>query len=84
MVKNTRDYSFLLSDDAELPAPSKGSVPHKDSALYSGALPIIANLVVYLVVQGVRRTVFIVKIYSGFLVILKMHDYLYHQAASNL
>lgn len=25
MLKNTRDYSFLLSDDAELPAPSKGS-----------------------------------------------------------
>lgn len=23
MLKNTRDYSFLLSDDAELPAPSK-------------------------------------------------------------
>ncbi|XP_009630124.1 uncharacterized protein LOC107829979 isoform X2 [Nicotiana tabacum] len=37
MLKNTRDYSFLLSDDAELPAPSKGSVPHKDSALYSDA-----------------------------------------------
>ncbi|KAL8218501.1 hypothetical protein R6Q57_021874 [Mikania cordata] len=27
MLKNTRDYSFLLSDDAELPIPSKN--PHK-------------------------------------------------------
>ncbi|XP_019233515.1 PREDICTED: histone H3.v1-like isoform X2 [Nicotiana attenuata] len=33
MLKNTRDYSFLLSDDAELPAPSKG-VPHKDCPLF--------------------------------------------------
>ncbi|KAK4376854.1 hypothetical protein RND71_003150 [Anisodus tanguticus] len=31
MLKNTRDYSFLLSDDAELPAPSRGSLPHKAS-----------------------------------------------------
>ena len=23
MLKNTRDYSFLLSDDAEIPAPKK-------------------------------------------------------------
>lgn len=64
--------------------PSKGSVPHKDSAPYYGVLPIIANLVVYLVVKGVRHTVFIEKTYPGFLVMLKMHDYLYHQAASNL
>ncbi|TKY58763.1 SPT protein [Spatholobus suberectus] len=26
-LKNTRDYSFLLSDDVELPAPSKGPPP---------------------------------------------------------
>ncbi|KAG5060102.1 hypothetical protein JHK87_001131 [Glycine soja] len=26
-IKNTRDYSFLLSDDAELPAPSKAPPP---------------------------------------------------------
>ncbi|CAA3004505.1 Hypothetical predicted protein [Olea europaea subsp. europaea] len=35
MLKNTRDYSFLLSDDAEVPAPSKnplrnGSAPRSD------------------------------------------------------
>ncbi|XP_049381723.1 uncharacterized protein LOC125846362 isoform X3 [Solanum stenotomum] len=38
MLKNTRDYSFLLSDDAELPVPSKGSLPHKASVANS-ALP---------------------------------------------
>uniref|UniRef100_M1D0J5 Uncharacterized protein n=1 Tax=Solanum tuberosum TaxID=4113 RepID=M1D0J5_SOLTU len=38
MLKNTRDYSFLLSDDAELPVPSKGSLPHKTSVANS-ALP---------------------------------------------
>ncbi|XP_009781867.1 uncharacterized protein LOC107779433 [Nicotiana tabacum] len=32
MVKNTRDYSFLLSDDAELPGPSKGPLTQKVSA----------------------------------------------------
>ncbi|KAM3363333.1 protein SPT2 [Capsicum galapagoense] len=37
MLKNTRDYSFLLSDDVELPAPSKGSLPHKASAVNSAA-----------------------------------------------
>ncbi|XP_060212134.1 uncharacterized protein LOC132639721 [Lycium barbarum] len=31
MLKRTRDYSFLLSDDAELPAPSRGSLSHKAS-----------------------------------------------------
>ncbi|KAK4367898.1 hypothetical protein RND71_011690 [Anisodus tanguticus] len=35
MLKNTRDYSFLFSDDAELPAPSRGSLPHKASATTS-------------------------------------------------
>nr|XP_027078868.1 protein SPT2 homolog isoform X1 [Coffea arabica]XP_027078870.1 protein SPT2 homolog isoform X1 [Coffea arabica]XP_027078871.1 protein SPT2 homolog isoform X1 [Coffea arabica]XP_027078872.1 protein SPT2 homolog isoform X1 [Coffea arabica] len=30
MLKNTRDYSFLLADDAELPVPKK--VPHSISA----------------------------------------------------
>nr|GMD65887.1 protein spt2-like isoform X1 [Ipomoea batatas] len=32
MLKNTRDYSFLLSDDADVPAPSKASLPQKSSA----------------------------------------------------
>ncbi|KAK7360993.1 hypothetical protein VNO77_03016 [Canavalia gladiata] len=30
-LKNTRDYSFLLSDDAELPAPSKAPPPQNMS-----------------------------------------------------
>ncbi|XP_069152406.1 uncharacterized protein [Solanum lycopersicum] len=37
MVKNTRDYSFLLSDDAELPGPSRGSLTQKVSAPYCDA-----------------------------------------------
>lgn len=37
MLKNTRDYSFLLSDDAgDVPAPSKASLPQKSSAPHSG------------------------------------------------
>ncbi|XP_060215736.1 uncharacterized protein LOC132642681 [Lycium barbarum] len=31
MLKRTRDYSFLLSDDADLPVPSRGSLSHKAS-----------------------------------------------------
>lgn len=31
MLKNTRDYSFLLSDDAELPAPTKDPPPRNVS-----------------------------------------------------
>ncbi|XP_015063276.1 uncharacterized protein LOC107008661 isoform X2 [Solanum pennellii] len=38
MLRNTRDYSFLLSDDAELPVPPKGSLLHKASVANS-ALP---------------------------------------------
>ncbi|CAN4109880.1 unnamed protein product [Withania somnifera] len=37
MVKNTRDYSFLLSDDTELPGPSRGSLTQKVSAPYCDA-----------------------------------------------
>ncbi|KAG6418644.1 hypothetical protein SASPL_120848 [Salvia splendens] len=36
MLKNTRDYSFLLSDDAEVPASSKGPPPRNVSAPKSG------------------------------------------------
>nr|GMD63168.1 protein spt2-like isoform X1 [Ipomoea batatas] len=39
MLKNTRDYSFLLSDDADVPAPSKASLPQKSSAPNSGSKP---------------------------------------------
>ncbi|XP_059315892.1 uncharacterized protein LOC132066653 [Lycium ferocissimum] len=31
MLKRTRDYSFLFSDDADLPVPSRGSLSHKAS-----------------------------------------------------
>ncbi|KAL3372863.1 hypothetical protein AABB24_005076 [Solanum stoloniferum] len=41
MVKNMRDYSFLLSDDAELPGPSRGSLTQKVSAPYCGFLVIL-------------------------------------------
>ncbi|XP_041994673.1 protein spt2 isoform X2 [Salvia splendens] len=37
MLKNTRDYSFLLSDDAEVPAASKGPPPRNVSAPKSDA-----------------------------------------------
>uniref|UniRef100_A0A2C9UXT4 SPT2 chromatin protein n=1 Tax=Manihot esculenta TaxID=3983 RepID=A0A2C9UXT4_MANES len=36
-LKDTRDYSFLLSDDAELPAPSKQSIPQTVTAPKSEA-----------------------------------------------
>ncbi|RYR27494.1 hypothetical protein Ahy_B01g051521 [Arachis hypogaea] len=38
-LKNTRDYSFLLSDDAELPAPSKATQPQKVSVRNSEGRP---------------------------------------------
>ncbi|XP_057791550.1 protein spt2-like [Salvia miltiorrhiza] len=37
LLKNTRDYSFLLSDDAEVPASSKGPPPRNVSAPKSDA-----------------------------------------------
>ncbi|XP_022894656.1 protein SPT2 homolog isoform X2 [Olea europaea var. sylvestris] len=37
MLKNTRDYSFLLSDDTEVPAPSKNPPPRNASAPSSEA-----------------------------------------------
>lgn len=37
-IKNTRDYSFLLSDDAELPAPAKEPPPRNTPARSSGIL----------------------------------------------
>ncbi|CAK9155641.1 unnamed protein product [Ilex paraguariensis] len=40
MLKNTRDYSFLLSDDAELPAPAKDPLPRSVSVPKSDARPI--------------------------------------------
>ncbi|XP_028802898.1 protein spt2 isoform X2 [Neltuma alba] len=38
-IKDTRDYSFLLSDDAELPAPAKEPPPRNMSARSSEARP---------------------------------------------
>lgn len=54
MVKNTRDYSFLLSDDAELPGPSRGSLTQKVSAPYCGFLMIL-KMHGYLNVQAESR-----------------------------
>ncbi|KAI4328087.1 hypothetical protein L6164_020474 [Bauhinia variegata] len=38
-IKNTRDYSFLLSDDAELPAPTKEAPPRNVPVRNSDARP---------------------------------------------
>lgn len=38
MLKNTRDYSFLLSDDSELPAPTKAPPPRNVSVPKTGVL----------------------------------------------
>lgn len=37
-LKDTRDYSFLLSDDTEFPAPSKESAPRNVPVPTSGML----------------------------------------------
>jgi protein SPT2 len=37
-LKDTRDYSFLLTDDAELPAPTKERAYQSFSVLNSGIL----------------------------------------------
>lgn len=37
-LKNTRDYSFLLSDDTEPPAPSKAPSPQNMHIRNSGIL----------------------------------------------
>ncbi|GFP78852.1 hypothetical protein PHJA_000028700 [Phtheirospermum japonicum] len=39
ILKNTRDYSFLLSDDAEVPAPSKSLPPRNVSGPKTDARP---------------------------------------------
>jgi len=40
-IKNTRDYSFLLSDDAELPAPSKAPPSQNMPIRNSGILHLV-------------------------------------------
>ena len=37
-LKHTRDYSFLLSEDTELPIPTKEPPPRKVSVPHSGVL----------------------------------------------
>ncbi|KAK4341100.1 hypothetical protein RND71_039601 [Anisodus tanguticus] len=53
MVKSTRDYSFLLSDDAELPGPSRGSLTQKVSAPNCGALLVTVYSCFYLIYHNV-------------------------------
>lgn len=42
--KDTRDYSFLLSDDAKLPTPAKEPPPRNGSVPNSGALLMVTSL----------------------------------------
>lgn len=43
-LKDTRDYSFLLSDDAELPVPKKESLSRSGSFPNSGMLCLLKIL----------------------------------------
>jgi protein SPT2 len=47
-LKDTRDYSFLFSDDAELPVPKKESLSRSGSFPNSGMLCLLKNLFRYL------------------------------------
>lgn len=42
-LRDTRDYSFLMSDDAEFPASSKEYTPRNVPVPTSGALDIFIN-----------------------------------------
>ena len=64
MLRNTRDYSFLLSDDAELPVPPKGSLPHKAAVANSGVFSVVADLIIYF--SGSGCNLFIQKTYYIF------------------
>lgn len=47
-LKDTRDYSFLLSDDAELPLPKKEPLSRSGSFPSSGMLCLLRSFVCYL------------------------------------
>jgi len=77
-LKNTRDYSFLLSDDKELPTPSKAPPPQNMHIRNSGILP--SWLYVYMVlIVGLKHVIVIKETYTGFLLMLKRDDQLKFQ-----
>lgn len=73
MLKNTRDYSFLLTDDAEVPASSK-SPPLRNVLTPKSGVRLL--LFWFVIVNAHCNYIFIKGTYTGFLVDLKMPDLL--------
>lgn len=74
MLKNTRDYSFLLSEDAEVPA-TKGPPPRNVSAPKSG-VTLLFCLFWFVDTNAYCNYIFLKETYTGFFVEMKMHDLL--------
>lgn len=83
-LKVTRDYSFLLSDDAELPAPSKEPPSRNISVRSSGML--LLGCVVWCLIVGVSKYFSVIKeTYTGFLLMFKWDKQLkLQEGVSNL
>lgn len=66
-VKDTRDYSFLMSDDAELPAPAK-ELPSRNTSVHNSGKLLLGCVFVWSLIVGVRIyfTVIQVNLYRAF------------------
>lgn len=74
-LKGTRDYSFLLSDDAELPAPTKEPPARNMRAPQSGVL-VLCYFNCLLVFEAQKLSFFIENTHTGFLLMFKRQDLL--------
>lgn len=64
-LKDTRDYSFLLSDDVELPAPANDRPPRSVSVPNSGVL-LSATSYLALYLWGFKHSIFIEELIQVF------------------
>ena len=71
-LKDTRDYSFLLSDDAQTPAPAKVVAPQRPATVPSSGT--LLNYFPFLGICSSRHCIFIEETYTGFLLMLKRQD----------
>lgn len=75
MLKNTRDYSFLNSEDAEVPAPTKAPPTRNVSAPKSG-VTLFLCVFWFVDTNAFCNYIFIKGTYTGFFVAMKMQDLL--------
>lgn len=66
ILKNTRDYSFLLSEDAEVPASSK-SIPPRNVSTRESGMQLLLYILWFVVINSKCTYIFIEGTYTWFL-----------------